>query len=95
MTTYFVTRHKGAVEWARGRGIKAQHIEHLDPDTIKPGDVVLGTLPVSVAAQVCTRGAKYLHLSLKTPPKRRGQELSAEDMDELGAELIEYEIRRV
>ena len=95
MKTYFVTRHKGAVDWVLGRGIEAQHVEHLDPDTIIPGDVVLGTLPVSVAAQVCQRGAKYLHLSLDIPPARRGQELTARDMDKLGAKLVEYEIRRV
>ncbi len=95
MTTYFVTRHKGAVEWSRGRGIEAQHITHLDPKTIKSGDIVLGTLPVHIAAQVCARSAKYLHLSLKTPPKRRGEELTAADMDAMGAELVEYEIRRV
>ena len=95
MTRYFVTRHQGAVEWARNQGIDAQHLSHLDPETIKPGDVVLGTLPVSIVAEICAKGAHYLHLSLKTPPIQRGQELTAKDMDDLGAELIEYEVRRV
>ncbi len=95
MKTYFVTRHKGAVEWARGRGIEAEHIIHLDPEIIKPGETILGTLPVHIAAQVCKRGAKYLHLNLKTPPARRGEELTPEDMDKLGAELVEYLVRRV
>lgn len=95
MTTYFVTRHKGAVEWARARGIEAESIAHLDPETIKPGDKVLGTLPVSVAAEVCRRGAHYFHLTLDMPPDARGRELTLNDMDAFGAKLEEFEVRRI
>ncbi len=95
MTTYFVTRHAGAVEWARARGIETEHISHLDVDTIRPGDTVLGTLPVSVAAEVCARGGRYLHLTLETPLEHRGRELTAQDMEAFGAKLEEYEVKRV
>ena len=63
MTSYFVTRHRGAVEWARACGIEAEHLEHLDPAILQPGDVVLGTLPVAVVAEVCLRDARYMHLT--------------------------------
>lgn len=95
MTAYFVTRHQGAVEWARRQGIEAAAVSHLDIETVEAGDMVLGTLPVSVAAEVCARGARYLHLTLDTPPERRGRELSADEMAAFGAKLQEFEVRRM
>ncbi len=95
--TWFVTRHTGAVEWARRRGIKAEMIDHLDEDTIarlRPGDIIMGVLPVSVAAQVTARGARFLHLELHVPPELRGKELSVDDLERLGARLEEYEVRK-
>ncbi len=94
MTTLFVTRHAGAVEWARRQGIAARAVAHLDPETIGPGDRVLGILPVHVAARVCERGGRYFHLSLDLPPEARGRELSADDMERHGAQLTEFSIRR-
>ena len=95
MTSYFVTRHKGAVEWARLKGIEARHIDHLDPTIVQEGDRVLGTLPVSVAAEICARGAHYVHLTLETPKEQRGRELAPEDLDTYGARLEEFEVRKV
>lgn len=46
MTVLFVTRHPGAVDWTARRGLDAHLIPHLDPETIQPGDVVAGILPV-------------------------------------------------
>ncbi len=95
MPSYFVTRHRGAVDWAREKGIEAQLVEHLDTAIIKTGDKVLGTLPVSIAAQVCEQGGRYFHLTLNAPENRRGDELSARDMEMFGAELEEFIVRRV
>jgi CRISPR-associated protein Csx16 len=50
---------------------------------------------VNLAAQVCAAGARYLHLSLALTPELRGQELSAEDLEALGASLEAYEVRRL
>ena len=39
MTAYFVTRHPGACEWARRRGLHVDvWLPHLDPVLVKPGD---------------------------------------------------------
>ncbi|MCV6547909.1 MAG: CRISPR-associated protein Csx16 [Cohaesibacter sp.] len=95
MTTYFVTRHKGAIEWAERRGIEAVHVTHLETDTINPGDIILGTLPVFLAAEICKRGARYFHLSIDIPVNMRGTELAADDLDRLDAQLQEYDVRRV
>lgn len=95
MGAYFVTRHAGATEWAARKGLSAQVVSHLDMSWLEDGDLVLGTLPVSLAAEVCARGGRYFHLSLDVPPGMRGHELSADDMERLGASLEEFEVRRV
>ena len=95
MTTYFVTRHKGAIDWAGSQGIKAIHIKHLDPAAIKSGDTILGTLPVSLAAEVCAIGARYCHLCMDIPHERRGANLSSQEMIDFGAQLKEFYVRKV
>lgn len=95
MTTYFVTRHPGAREWAKAQGIEVDHVvDHLDVQGIQPGDVVIGSLPVNLACQVCERGGRYVHLSLEIPKEWRGKELTKEQMDAFGAKIEEYTIRR-
>lgn len=98
MTAIFVTRHKGAADWALVRGLTAvlkPHLEKGDIDRLGAGDVVLGTLPVNVVADVNAKGARYLHLVLEIPEAERGKELSADDMERLGARLEEYQVERV
>jgi CRISPR-associated protein Csx16 len=96
MTTWFVTRHPGAIEWASRQGIRVdRQIAHLDPADIQPGDTVIGTLPVNLAAEVCTRGARFFNLSLDVPPEARGRDLSADDMERFGARLEEYDVRKL
>jgi CRISPR-associated protein Csx16 len=94
--TFFVSRHPGAIDWAKARGIGVDRpVKHLDLNEIQPGDAVIGTLPVNLAAAVCAKRARYLHLSLELPEDRRGMELSAADMDRFGARIVEYEIREL
>ena len=89
--TIFVTRHAGAREWAKRQGIIVDDVaEHLDPECINPGDLVIGSLPVHLAAEICRRGGRYKHLSLEIPRDMRGQELSADDMEKYGARLEEF-----
>lgn len=95
MANYFVTRHAGAREWAQRRGIDANTVIHLDPAVIQPGDVVLGSLPIQLVAEVNRRGGRYLHLELDLPVHARGRDLSADDMDAFGAKLVEYEAKKV
>ncbi len=96
MSMIFVTRHRGAVDWAQQQGIEVERVwAHLDLDTLQPGDVVIGTLPIHLAAQVCARGGRYWHLALEIPAERRGMELSAAEMQAYGARLEEYSVHRV
>ncbi len=68
MTTYFVTRHPGARNWTQDGGIRVdQIVDHLDVARIEAADVVIGSLPVNLAADVGERGGRYLHLALELP----------------------------
>lgn len=94
--TWFVSRHPGAIEWAKDQGLAVDRwVEHLDPAQVKSGDAVFGTLPVNLAAEVCERGAYYLHLSLKVPEAWRGRELTADDLQRLNAQIKPYHIKKM
>lgn len=96
MTIRFVTRHPGARKWAIQQGLAVdEFVVHLDTRIINPGDVVIGSLPVNLAADVCERGGRYLQLSLELPLALRGCELDIEQMQACGACLEEYHITRV
>lgn len=95
MPTYFITRHPGAIAWAKLQGISVdRQIAHLDIGLIQSGDTVIGSLPVNLAAQVCDKGAAYIHLSLIVPEQWRGKELSAAQMAECGARLEKYQLKK-
>ena len=94
MTTWFVSRHPGALQWMQQCGPAFDcHVPHLDPVQVERGDTVIGTLPVNLAAQVCTRGAAYWHLTLQMPAQQRGQELSALELQALGATLQQFHVQ--
>lgn len=96
MRVYFVTRHPGARDWAAERGLAVDEIvAHLDVARVRGGDTVIGSLPVNLAAQVCARGGRYLHLSLDLPMEARGIELTAEAMRRYGARVEEFRVERV
>jgi CRISPR-associated protein Csx16 len=96
MTTWFISRHPGAKAWAAEQGLRIdQHLAHLDTALIQYGDTVIGTLPVHLAAAVCSRGARYVNLSLDLPAHWRGRELSADELRQCQARLECFEIRTV
>lgn len=90
-----VSRHPGALAWLHQQGIEAdQYHRHLDSHDIAPGDTVIGTLPIDLAAEVTARGADYWHISLNLPEEWRGQELTAALMERYGARLKRFVIYR-
>lgn len=93
MAVWFVSRHPGAVAWARMQGITVDHwVQHLMAEEVMPCDKVIGTLPVQLAAAVCSRGARYFNLSLDLPFEWRGRELSAQELVVAAARLEEFVI---
>lgn len=93
MTTWFISRHPGALHWVQRHGPAFdRHLAHLDLNLgrVRAGDTVVGTLPVNLAARVCAAGARYVHLSLDLPADWRGRELSAVQLDAAQARLQEF-----
>ena len=96
MTTWFITRHSGARDWAKTQQLAIDgYCTHLDPAEIKAGDIVIGSLPVHHAATVCTAGARYFNLSIDLPAHARGKELSQEQLQAFNARLEEFHAKRV
>ena len=95
MTTYFISRHAGAVEWAEAEGFHVdQLLAQFDVTIVKQGDNVLGTLPINLVAEVNARGGNYFHLTLEMPADARGKELTAADMRQFGARLEAYSAQK-
>lgn len=96
MTTYFISRHPGAVDWAESEGHHVdQQLAHFDVTIVNEGDKVLGTLPINLIAEVNARGAEYHHLTLDLPSEMRGKEITANDMRQYGARLEQYSAKRL
>ena len=96
MTTYFISRHPGAIAWAESQGFHVdQQLAHFEVNVVNAGDSILGTLPVNLIAEVNQRGGRYFHLTLELPAQLRGQELTAEMMQQYGARLEEYTVQKV
>ena len=96
MTTYFISRHPGAVDWAESEGYRVdQQLSHFDVTIVNKGDKVLGTLPINLIAEVNVRGAEYHHLTLDLPSELRGKEITASDMRQYGARLEQYSAKRL
>jgi CRISPR-associated protein Csx16 len=91
---YLVTRHPGALAWMREQFQEpVQHVTHLDDsNTLHVGDCVAGILPAHQISALNARGVRYLHLCVDMPASLRGQELSAEQLNQLGAHLQEYRV---
>lgn len=91
-----VSRHSGAVEWLRRQGYRdTTVISHLDISLVNKGDIVIGTLPLHQAAQIAARKAQFLFIEMNIPERKRGAEISADEMDQYGAKLQEYSVRVV
>ena len=87
---------------ARHAGTRAllQHLEsetrtHLEPDRLRPGDVVIGTLPLALAAAVEARGAAFWSFTFDQRPEDRGQDLPAATLQTRNPRLERYRLERV
>lgn len=84
-----VTRHSGAVEWLRRRGITGEVFEHVSDPAQVADRTVYGVLPLHLAAVADEV------ISIDLPglrPDQRGKDLSPEEMDEAGASLRCYRV---
>jgi len=96
MKTIFVSRHQGAIDWVKSQPFHIdQYTHHLCGSDIHEPVIVLGTLPIHVAAIITASGGRYLHLKIETPPEKRGQELTSQDLTRYNASFIEFNIQKI
>ena len=93
---YLITRHAGAVQWLKAvvdePYVLLAHLHAIN--MVQAGDVIIGTLPVNLIAKINRQGARYLHLHIDTRAHLRGQELTAAQLVQLGASLVEYSVHQ-
>lgn len=91
---YFISRHQGAVEWIKDQSISVtEFTSHLSCDRkLNQGDIVIGTLPINIIANLNASGVRYIHLDLKLTPEMRGRELTKDEMITAQASLQEYSV---
>lgn len=95
MTTLLISRHPSAIAWVKSKMPVDEVLTHLTDEhlaKLTPAHTVIGTLPIHLASAVCDTGATFIYLSLDTPPELRGQELTIEQMDKLGARFENYKV---
>lgn len=93
MTTFFVCRHPGAIEWIKQKPFHIDRfVEHLSIESINKGDTVIGILPFTLASQVCKIGATFIALDIEHARNTRGKELSKDCLTNLNCKLKGFEI---
>jgi len=86
-----VSRHQGLVDWLRRKGIVGKVVTHATPDDVRGKDVI-GNLPLHLAAMA--KSVTVVDMPA-LPADWRGQDLSPDQMDQAGATLSRYVIRKV
>jgi CRISPR-associated protein Csx16 len=85
-----VSRHPGAIEFVTTCGYEGTVVEHFNPEMVEEGMVVIGVLPLHLAAEVLNRGGRFIQIIMpNVPAEMRGQELTPEEMLQYGATLME------
>lgn len=96
MTTWFISRHQGAIDWIKQQKIQIDRFEtHLDTDLVEKNDIVIGTLPVHLAAEICAKGANFYFLTINTSFEQRGQELSATQLNEIECSIQPFWVEKI
>lgn len=93
--TWIVSRHPGAYKFLAEKGFTGKKCAHLKPQDVKPGDIVVGTLPLYLAAALCARGIEYWHLTIPLDRADRGRGLTVERMKSLDARVERFDVRKL
>ena len=95
MTTMFVGRHQGTLAWIRRQPIVIdRYLDEFRIECVRPGDTVIGTLPVDLAAEVCERGARFIAVVMDIPKIKRGLELSEKEVEECRIRLRAFHVEK-
>lgn len=96
--TLVVSRHRGMQEWILEQGFpEPKVVTHMADNT--PLDkymIVVGTLPVYMAAKVSDQGAVYLQVITAIPRYLRGQELTKEQVaTECDPKVVQFVVKKL
>ena len=96
MRVVIVSRHAGAVEWLRQKGIEGEVVPHLAQADIEGAGeetIFIGIFPVVLAVRIVQAGHRCWAIDLPLlQPEQRGKELSAGEMELAGAQLLELQL---
>ena len=93
MSTFFVGRHRSALKWIKAKRIHVDvWTDDLDPNTVTPGDTVIGILPLHLASKVCRRGAVFAAVTMGIPDALRGKELMLDDIEKCRCRLEAFNV---
>jgi len=91
-----VSRHPGAKQWLSQQGIAADHNQrHLNPDDLDHNDIVIGTLPMHLAATLDERGIAFFNLVLDVTADMRGRELDLSEILQCNPRIRRYRVQDV
>lgn len=92
---FIVTSHSGTVTWMARKGIEADKVVMGDFDVaaVQPGDIVIGTLPLHLAAEVIRKGGRYWNFVLVKPEALRDKrDLAVQEIEQCQPRLEEFRI---
>ena len=80
-----ISNVEGTIRWLKSKPVfrDFEPVPYLGRlvDQLEPGDIVVGTLPLALAADVCAKGAEYWHINFRRP-RAKGRTLTAEELEE-------------
>ena len=68
---------------------------HLEVPAIESGGCYYGVFPLHLAGAICSAGSQCWAIVINVPLALRGQELSADQLDALGAQLVRHDVRAI
>ncbi len=96
MANYFISRHPGAIFWAKEHLSDIDRYEdHLNIDDVQQGDCVYGNLPIQMVAKLCQKGVIFYALELTLPKELRGKELTLDQMNLLSCKVQRFIVKSV
>ena len=90
-----VTRHAGAVEWLRRRGVEGEVVSSLDETNLPDRQDVYGVLPLTLAVELLRRQCRVFVIQFPPRGGPRGAELTADEMSAGGAKLYRFGLQAV
>ena len=85
-----ITRHAGAIDWLRANGFAGEVVSHLAEDTISPGTIYIGVLPIPMIQRILEAGSRFFLLVMpEISLAQRDREMTPAEMTAAGAKLVE------